>query len=307
MIPLRQLGWTLLLLASASSAATRNCTRAEREDGDQWTQLRTRDRVGSIKRNLPWGVPVATTPTSNERLVVLTEYVNDFDDDLLIPLWSAERLAAAHLDTVTSRINCFRPNPRVLPESDLAADYDDETYDQGHLTPSDDQSTSVRAMVNTYFYTNMTPQLARFNEVTWRRLEAVVHDWATPRRTLYIITGSILDRDNDGARDADSAAGRMRPRHNRPARVAIPSAFYKIVAYRRSDGKLATLSIVLPHDDTRLTGHALGQHFKTHVTSISAIEQLTGLHYFPDAAGINEEADFCHFADGAPESLCGSE
>jgi DNA/RNA endonuclease G (NUC1) len=162
-------------------------------------------------------------------------------------------------------------------------------------------------MVNTYFYTNMTPQLARFNEVTWRRLEAVVHNWATPQRTLFVITGSIMDRDSNAARDADSAAERMQPRHNRPARVAIPSAFYKIIAYRQPDGKLATLSIVLPHDATPLTGRALGQHFKTHVTSILAIERLTGLHFFPGATGINEQPDFCHFADGAPESLCGSE
>jgi endonuclease G, mitochondrial len=296
--------WALAVLAIASPAVARNCTRAERADGDRWTQLSTRDYAGSIRRNLPWGLPVATTPPSNERLVVLTEYVNQFDDDLLIPLWSAERLASARLDTVRSRINCFRPHPRVLPESDLGDDYDDPTYDQGHLTPSDDQSTSVRAMVNTYFYTNMAPQFGPFNRVTWRRLEAVVHDWARPRRTLYVITGSILDRDNDGLRDSDLVAQRVQPRHGRPARVAIPTAFYKIIAYRRTDGRIATLSIALPHNATSLTGRALGQHFKDHVTTISALERATGLDFFPNATEIVEETDFCVFADGAPRSLC---
>lgn len=293
------------LLAAATPALARDCTRAEREDGNLWTGLSTRDHNGSIRRNLPWGLPLPTTSPTNERLVVLTEYVNQFDDDLLIPLWSAERLAAARLDTVRSRINCFRPHPRVLPQSDLAADYDEPTFDQGHLTPSDDQSTSVRAMVNTYFYTNMTPQFARFNQVTWRRLEAVVHNWARPGRTLYVITGSIMDRDNDGLRDSDSVAERVQPRHGRPARVAIPSAFYKIIAYRRTDGRIATLSIALPHEGTSLTGRALGQHFKAHVTTISALERLTGFDFFPDGADIVEEMGFCVFADGAPRSLCG--
>ena len=160
-------------------------------------------------------------------------------------------------------------------------------------------------MVNTYFYTNMTPQLARFNEVTWRRLEAVVHNWVRPRRTLYVITGSILDRDNDRQRDSDAVAEKVQPRHGRPARVAIPSAFYKVIAYRRPEGGIATLSIVLPNDETRLTGRALGHYFQTRVTTISEIERVTGLDLFPAATGIVEETDFCVFADGAPKSLCG--
>lgn len=295
----------LCCLCISAPAFGRNCTKAERADGDRWAWLSERDHEGSIARNLPWGLPIPKQPTTNERLVVLTEYVNQFDDDLLIPLWSAERLAAARLDTVNTRINCFRPHPRILPHSDLAADYDDEIFDQGHLTPSDDQSTSVRAMVNTYFYTNMVPQYARFNQVTWRQLEAVVHNWAKPSRTLYVITGSIMDRNKDGLRDFDHLAPRVQPRQGRPARVAIPSAFYKIVTYRRPDGQVAALSVALPHNETRLTGRALGQHFKQHVTTIAELERVTGLDFLPDAAGITEETDFCAFADGAPRNLCG--
>jgi DNA/RNA endonuclease G (NUC1) len=160
-------------------------------------------------------------------------------------------------------------------------------------------------MVNTYFYTNMTPQLARFNEVTWRRLEAVVHNWAQPRRTLYIITGSVMDRDNDGLRDADSAAVRVQPRAGRPARVAIPTAFYKVIAYRKAGGGIATLSIILPHDAAKLSGRALGRHFQSHVTTVSQIERVTGLDFFPGSSGLEEETDFCAFAGGAPKSLCG--
>lgn len=237
--------------------------------------------------------------------MVLTEYVNQFDDDLLIPLWSAERLAATRLDTVKSRINCFRAHPKVTPESDLDDDYDEKAYDQGHLTPSDDQSTSVRAMVNTYFYTNMVPQFGRFNRVTWRQLEAVVHDWAKPNRTLYVISGSIMDRDADGLRDQDSLAARVQPRHGRPARIGIPSAFYKIIAYRRADGKIATLSIALPHDEAQLTGRALGAQYEQHVTTIADLESRTGLNFLPDASDIVEGTSFCAFADGGGSNLCG--
>lgn len=293
------------LLALPGVVQARTCTRAEAADGDRWTWLNQRDHDGAIARNLPWGTPVPTGSTSNERLVVLTEYVNLFDDDLLIPLWSAEQLVARRAGRDSGRINCFRANPRVLPQSDLRRDYDEEIHDQGHLTPSEDQSGSVRANVNTFYYTNMTPQIARFNQVTWNRLEATVRRWVSADRPLYIITGSVLDRDGDGRRDADADAPRMQPRHNRPARVAIPSAFYKIIAYLQPNGRLATLSVLLPHDGTRLTGRDLGRHFERHVTTVSAIEQLTGLDFFPTGPGLDEETEFCRYAGGSPRSLCG--
>jgi DNA/RNA endonuclease G (NUC1) len=295
----------LAFLVLPGIAQARNCTRAEAADGDRWTRLSQRDHDGSIVRNLPWGVPVPTGPTTNEHLVVLTEYVNLFDDDLLIPLWSAEQLVARQPGPDSGRINCFRPNPRVLPQSDLKNDYDEEIHDQGHLTPSEDQSGSVRANVNTFFYTNMTPQIGRFNQVTWNRLEATVRRWVRTDRPLYVITGAVLDRDGDGRRDADADAPRMQPRHNRPARVAIPSHFYKIIAYRQPNGRLATLSVLLPHDGTPLTGRDIGRLFERHVTTVAAIEQLTGLDFFPAGPGLDEETEFCRYAGGSPRSLCG--
>lgn len=294
----------LAMLATALPAlAAPQCSAAQAADGDRWAWLSSSDTSRSVKRHLPWGRPAETVATSNERLVVLTDYVNQFDDDLLIPIWSAERVVWKRLEKV-SRIDCFRPHPRMLPQSDLEDDYDEEIYDQGHLTPADDHDSSVRAMVNTFFYTNMTPQTGRFNRVTWRRLEAVVKGWAKAKGTLYVISGSILDRDGDGQRDTDSAAERMEPRRNRPARVAVPTAFYKIIAYRNPDRSLTTLSIVLPHNDVQLTGEALGQHFKDRVTTISQIEGVTGLDFFPEGPTIAEASAFCTFAGGAPRSLC---
>lgn len=84
----------------------------------------------------------------------------------------------------------------------------------------------------------------------------------------------------------------------------MPTAFYKIIAYRNPDRSLTTLSIVLPHSDNRLSGRALGLHFEDHVTTISEIERVTGLDFFPEGPTIAEASAFCTFAGGAPRSLC---
>lgn len=292
----------LVAAIPAAAAADRNCTKAEAREGDHWTGLIARDHAGALARHLPWGVPAENSLTTNERTIVLTDYVNRYDDDLRAPVWSAERIDWNRLGKV-DRINCFRPYPRAISVSDNGNDYDEPLYDQGHLTPAADQDSSVTAMVNTFFYTNMAPQLARFNRGIWGRFEAVVRTWVERKRTVYVISGSIFDRDNDKLRDPDSAAQLMKPRHG-PARVAVPTAFYKIISYRAPDGRLATLSVVLPHRPVSLTGRKVGEYFQENVKTVAEIERETGLDFFPDGAGLAEESDFCAFAGGAPASMC---
>lgn len=291
-----------VMVPAAAAAEDRSCSKAEARTGDRWTWLNARDHAAALDRHLPWGVPAETSLTTNERTIVLTDYVNRYDDDLRAPVWSAERIDWNRLGKV-DRINCFRPYPRAVSISDNANDYDEPLYDQGHLTPAADQDSSVTAMVNTFFYTNMAPQLGRFNRGIWGRLEAVVRTWVERKRTVYVISGSIFDRDNDKLRDPDSAAELMEPRHG-PARVAVPTAFYKIISYRAPDGRLATLSMVLPHRPVSLSGLKVGEYFQENVKTVAEIERETGLDFFPERADLAEESDFCAFAGGAPKSMC---
>lgn len=300
----------LLFLAGPAFADDRNCTAAEKREGDRWAWLNDRDQAGSLDRHLPWGAPVATGATTNERMIILTDYVNLFDDDLFVPIWSAERVDAARLGKA-DRINCFRAHPRALTTSSLKNDYDEDFYDQGHLTPAADQDSSVTAMVNTFFYTNMAPQWGRFNRGIWKGLEDVVRTWVGQKKTIYVITGTIFDRDADGRRDPDAMAKRMLPRNGVPrgtlpvARVAIPTAFYKIITYRRADGSLSILTILLPHEVVQFTGLQKGAYFQRNVVSVADIERLTGLDFFPGTTNLGEETNFCAFAGGAGRTLCG--
>ena len=77
-------------------------------------------------------------------------------------------------------------------------DYEEPTFDRGHMVPNADMVRSEAAMINTYMFSNMVPQHGRFNRQIWSRLERHVRDWAMTRENIYVVTGAIFDRDGNG-------------------------------------------------------------------------------------------------------------
>ncbi|HYG28826.1 MAG TPA: DNA/RNA non-specific endonuclease [Allosphingosinicella sp.] len=298
---------TLLLVLSAltgwSTAAAANCTAAQRAVADAQLWLSPSDQAASIAAHLPWGVPRPTGPTTNERMLVQRDYVIRYDSDLRVPLWTAERVDSARLGAV-DREDCFRRDPR-LPIADASApsDYDEPIYDQGHMAPFANQSTSAIAGHNSFIMSNMAPQTCQFNRGIWQILEGITRLWAAENGTVFVFSGSVFDRDGNRARDPDTAAQRMLAR-NGTSRVAIPSHFYKVIALRRASGPVETLSIMMPHDNANPDGPAALRYLQAHVTTIAAIERVAGIDLFPGTTGIREAGTVWPFQGTQPRSLC---
>ena len=293
----------LSTLVAWSPAAAADCTAAERAAADRQLWLNRRNRQLSIGTHLPWGEPTASGPTSNERLLVQRDYVIRYDSDLRVPLWTAERVDSARLGAV-AREDCFRRDPR-LPAAQASApsDYDEPIYDQGHMAPFANQSTSDIAGHNSFIMSNMAPQTCQFNRGIWQILEGITRLWAAEHGTVFVFSGSVFDRDGNSARDDDGVAQRMRAR-NGSARVAIPSHFYKVIALRRPTGRVETLSIMMPHDTANPDGPAALRYLRSHVTTIAAIERVAGIDLFPGATNINEASTVWPFQGTQPRSLC---
>jgi endonuclease G len=299
-------GLFIALAPAAVNAESRNCTPAEKAEGDRQLWLNDRDKALSISTHLPWGEPRATAPTTHERTLAQRDYVIHYDDDLLVPIWTGEKLVAARIGKEKDRVNCFRPDPRIPAEVSAGnSDYDEPVYDRGHSIPDADQDSSLTAAVNTYMFTNMSPQTCQFNRGIWQIFEGIVRLWAKEGRgTLYIISGSVFDRNGDRRRDADSAASRMKSR-NKKERVAVPTGFYKIVTFIKSDGSLETVSVLLPHNDTELAGDPALQYLQAHVTTVAEIERVTGLDFFPTGTPrLGESSRFWSFTGRMPTNLC---
>jgi endonuclease G len=297
------LSFSGLLVAQPAQATSRNCTATEKADGDHWLWLSPADKALSIQTQLPWGAPVENSATADP-LLIQRDYVVKYSTSLLVPLWSAEKLKFSSLGKVKGRVECFRGDPRLpAPVASIPSDYKEPIYDQGHSTPDADQDKSVRSVVNTYVMSNMSPQNCQFNRGIWQILEQITRRWSAAQKTVYVLNGAVFDRNNDGIRDSDEVAPRMQSTNGK-SRVAIPSAFYKIVAYKRPDGAVAVISILLPHTTANPNGSDALDYLSQHITTVAAIERLTGYDFFPGEPNLDEATTLWPFENYTPQTLC---
>jgi endonuclease G len=150
----------------------------------------------------------------------------------------------------------FAPDP-LLPGTDFSVDYQKSGYDRGHLAPAADMGYSMETMVQSFFYSNMSPQLPRFNRGVWKKLEMQVRNWAVEYDSLYVVTGPIFD-------SVMLTIG--------PHRVAVPKAYYKVLLQKRN-GEWVGIGFVLPN--ASLKGNIM-----QFATSIDKVEELTGIDFF---------------------------
>ena len=123
-----------------------------------------------------------------------------------------------------SRTDAWGYDPK-LPETAqqrLNGGYRTSGYDRGHQLPSADRLSRV-ANIETFYFTNLTPQKSTFNQGMWGSLEDKVRVWGRAMDTLYVVTGCQVERPLGYALDNDRVE------------VAIPSSYWKaLVGYKKN-------------------------------------------------------------------------
>ena len=272
---------SLLCFESFGLAAQRNCTDLEEKKADKLLFLSHEEQKASIDMHLPWGLPISSNQATNEKLLVNHEYIIKYDEDILVPIWTAYRLTKDDI-VKADRVDCFRRDPRVTSsEFPTPKDYKEPVYDQGHMTPRAAMNRSLMAVINTYVMTNMTPQHADFNRHVWRRVETLVRGWAKKKGAIQVITGSVFDHNLDGKRDSDEVVKRVPT-----GRVGVPSHLYKIVLHETDNGKIESITLLLPNwpwkprkRGSEKLSEKIDKYLKANITSIKEVESLTGIDY----------------------------
>ncbi|MEL7163309.1 MAG: DNA/RNA non-specific endonuclease, partial [Bacteroidota bacterium] len=135
-------------------------------------------------------------------------------------------------------------------------------FDRGHLAPSADFRWSQQALSESYFYSNMSPQRPEFNREGWAELERALRGYVYehPGSALYVVTGPVLRE--------------HLPRVERsPNGVSIPERFFKVV-YDPLAGRM--IGFLAPNA-------ALTHPLEHYATTVDAVEEATGLDFFPNA------------------------
>ncbi len=197
----------------------------------------------------------------------------------LIPMWVAYPMHKAY-DGSAGRNDSWNYDPQI-PNSDqpyLGSSYTGG-YSRGHMIASSDRQVSVAANRQTFYYTNMCPQVQNeFNGGIWQSLEKKVqsYDWICDD-TLYVVTGAAMIGDY---KYTSTKSGQQ---------VAVPTHFYKVLARSRSGNTGKALSEL---DDSQIQcagfwlehlGHGTKDKIsRNDMKSVAEIEQFTGFTFFPE-------------------------
>lgn len=211
----------------------------------------------------------------------------------LVALWVAYPLSDDYDGTVNrSSAEVWSLDPLLgRLSSNPDGDYGGR-YDRGHQLPFADRKCSLEAARQTFYGTNMTPQLPDLNQKGWATFENTVRGWAAGSDTLYIVTGCIVDPAKGYTTDASGV------------KMTVPSAYYKaLLKYSESStkGKWNAAAFYYKHE-----GYA-GDVMKKHAMSIDALEELTGIDFFVNLpAKIGKElAERLEAVDPATSSVWG--
>lgn len=155
-----------------------------------------------------------------------------------------------------------------IPEAAQSGDelYADNAFDRGHLVRREDPNWGPTASVanrDTFHFTNCAPQLSVFNQRTWLSLEDFI--LGSTRRVgerATVFTGPVFRTSDPVYRG-----------------VAIPLAYWKVVAFVHDDGRPSASAYLIDHDVDLDAQSLLFGAFKTYQRSVLAIEGLTSLDF----------------------------
>ncbi|KAI0243652.1 nuclease [Massospora cicadina] len=180
------------------------------------------------------------------------------------------------------------------------SDYRRSGYDRGHLAPAADFKFSQKAMDETFYLTNMSPQVGLgFNREYWAWLEDFCRKLTDRFSQVYVFTGPLyLPKKGPQFPDPEKWYVQYEVIGN-PPNIAVPTHFFKVILAIPTDSS-ATPSIagfLLPNqaipDDVPLTKFQV---------PVEAIEKAAGVVFF-DRLGPNKEKVLSNLCSSIPCQL----
>ena len=199
-------------------------------------------------------LPTSTTGAIVKHNYFVLSYAEDFEQ----AEWVAYELLESQLKNTNFKRPFFVQDPEVKTASADWRNYKKSGYEKGHLCPAGDRKFSKMAFEETFFTSNISPQLHDFNGGVWNRLEQKVRYWAQKYHKVQVISGGVLDRN----------LKTIGSEH-----VAVPAYFYKIVG-AEINGKYKLIAFLVPHEKSEKPLYEF-------VVSVDEIEKRTKIDFFP--------------------------
>ncbi|WP_417517482.1 DNA/RNA non-specific endonuclease [Minwuia sp.] len=206
---------------------------------------------------------------------------------------------------VTVKSVDFRRDPRIDRDLQWGNElYEDNPLDRGHIARRADLAWGTvaearQANADSFFYTNIAPQHQNYNRSSlkgiWGALENTILEHAESERIrVSVLAGPIFEKDDPCYRGA-----------------RIPRSYWKLIAYRHTDGALSASAFVLSQKDLLHGLEAIDfEPFRLYQIAVSALEERTGLGFEayrkadamhrPERIGIEQASTAGKAAGGTP-------
>jgi endonuclease G len=184
-----------------------------------------------------------------------TNYAVIHKCDVKGPIAVFEHLTKDKITGGFKRKDDFRPDPRVFQQcQSTLKDYAGQPYDRGHMSPAGNNTQSKEIMSESFFLSNMVPQVPNNNRGIWKQLETWERDWAMSGGDFYIISGPVF-----------------MPHYKVIGNgVGVPDGLYKIIIERTS-GKV--MAYMMPNAPLPVAD------LPKYQTTMTAVEQATGIQF----------------------------
>lgn len=198
-------------------------------------------------------------PSSTTNQIIKHDYYTlSYNENYEQAEWVAYELKKSYVKSNDFKRPYFIEDPKVKTGSADYRNYKKSGYDKGHLCPAGDMEFALNAYNDTFFTSNISPQLHDFNAGVWNRLEQKVRYWATKYDGIYVVTGGVLQ-------PSLKTIGHEK--------VSVPNYFYKIL-FDNSNGQYRMIAFLVPSKKS-------DKPIYDFVVSVDSLEKMTGIDFFP--------------------------
>lgn len=190
-----------------------------------------------------------------------------FDTNEKIAYWVAYPHSRMYLGSV-GRTDDFRIDPSFGSNQQMNSTI--SGYDRGHQIPSGDRTATREMNSQTFYYSNMTPQLGGFNQRIWVSLEDKVRTWVASCDTLYVVTGAVLKTvgGSETVKHVNDKKGNS---------IAVPNYYFKVLLQLNLNGDSRSYKAIGFWFDHKANS---GSVSAADAISVDDVERKLGIDFF---------------------------
>jgi endonuclease G len=168
---------------------------------------------------------------------------------VLVEYWLTKNMLLC--TTRIPRGTAFKPDPLLKKQTNLQSSYDGSGYDRGHNMNAEDNRCDKQGMDESFYFSNMTPQIPQLNRGVWKSLETQVRSTAESADSVKVWMGSVGEVKKVG-------------------KLSIPTHCWKVIYVKRTNEFYAWIFPNIVPTNTKVTSYEV---------KVADVEKITKLKF----------------------------